>query len=88
MTKELVQKEIDELKQIVIDLHRSAGSLDVIIQHLETTLSEKDEDSKFWKAYIQAERDYRRSKKETLSYDRLEEREDDVWYKLLKAIKD
>ena len=35
MTKELVQKEIDELKQVVIDLHRSAGSLDVIIQQKE-----------------------------------------------------
>lgn len=88
MTKELVQKEIEELKRIVIDLHRSAGSLDVIVQHLETTLSEKDEDSRFFTSYIQAEKDYRRSMKEALSYDRLEEREDDVWYKLLKAIKD
>ena len=87
MKKEFIQKEIDELKQIVIDLHRSAGSLDVIIQHLETTLSEKDEDSEFWKSYIQAEWDYRRSMKDALSYDRLEWREGDVWYKLLKAIK-
>lgn len=51
---------IEELKGVVLDLHRSAGNLDQLIQAIEDRTSlNKDDNDDYLKAYVKIQSAYR-----------------------------
>lgn len=70
-----MKKEIEELKEVVMALHRSAGNLDEIICVLEDV---EEGDEQYYKAYIKSQADYRKELREACFKD-LDKKEDDIW---------
>lgn len=73
-------KLIEELKQIMLDMYRNAGSLDMYIQYLEGVELDRSEYSK---TYIQAQYACRMDQKRTRNYSSLDAREKSVWERLI-----
>lgn len=75
-TKEL----IENLKQIVSELHRSAGQLDNIIQQIELEFVSRDDeiDAEYVRLYLATQRNYR---KDTIRvrFKDLEKKELSIW---------
>lgn len=83
-----VSNAIDELKQIVMDLHRSAGQLDEMIQSIENEFyGRTDADNRYLKCFVTSRKNYRESVKEARNYNSLDAKEQFVWEKLIGAIK-
>ena len=80
--KENIKALIEELKGVVMDLHRSAGGLDRIVQDLELETESSEE---YLKVYIAAQRNYRRDHKKAAFGD-VEQKEDDIWNRINEAI--
>ena len=76
---------IEELKGIVMDLHRSASKLDDAIQSIEH-VDVKDND--FMSVYIQQQCKWRNDYKTNKQYHNIEEREIDIWIKLIESLKE
>lgn len=80
---EEITKLIEELKEIVLYLHRSAGNLDEVIQNIENGKNRSGDLSTFIGVY----RQYRVTCK-TLHYSNLDKRENDIWQKIVNTIKE
>ena len=81
---ENVKKLIEELKEVMIELHRSAGNLDRAIREIERDYTNTDDKLLFVK--VQAK--YRENSKHYL-FNNLEERENEIWQKLIfEAVKE
>jgi hypothetical protein len=82
---ENAKKLIEELKEIMMDYHRSAGNLDDIIRSIETE-NEKIVDKECRLFFIANQASHRRV---TIRYrfENLEKRESDLWNKLLDEVK-
>lgn len=76
---------IEELKAIVMDLHRSAAQLDDIIQRIE--LDKETHNDKYHLMFVRTEQLYREDLKRVRGYSDLEERERLIWQKLLENLK-
>ncbi|MDR1066199.1 MAG: hypothetical protein LBL35_02020 [Clostridiales bacterium] len=74
-----VKKSIEELKNAVLDLHRSAGQLDSVIQYIENEEEDASE-KEYWKMFIKVQANYRREVK--TRYGDLDEKENEIWKKL------
>ena len=81
-----IKNLIDELKEVVMELHRSAGNLDDCIQTMEQLLSEEDLNDKDCARFIirsgnrsRAESDYNHQ------YYKLIDKENGIWQRLLIA---
>lgn len=79
-----IAKTLDELKTIVMALHRSAGELDKMIQEIEVEAYEGNEE--FLAIYIAQHRHYREASKERKGYSELDEMEADIWARLLADV--
>ena len=79
---ENVIKLIGELKGVVLNLHRSAGGLDNVIQSIENEIENISEE--YLKFFIKAQANYRRDYTNVLGS--IEEREKLIWRKLIEAI--
>ena len=77
---------IEELKGIVMDLHRSASQLDNTIQNIEDMDDTKD--MEFVSTFIRYHCNYRNDYKMKKQYHNIEEREIDIWIKLLESLKE
>ena len=67
-----VTKRVNKLKDVVMNLHRSAGQLDQMIQSIEAELHGRDEVDKEWlHIFVKSQTQYR---------------EEFYWEKLLQAI--
>lgn len=81
-----MEKLIEELKQIMLDMYRNAGELDRFIQNLEYEM-EKDcdfpKDSRYLKTFIQYQYMLRMDQKRVCNYNSLEARETSVWERLI-----
>lgn len=87
MNKTQVAKRIDKLKEVVINLHRSAGQLDQLIQSIENELVGRDEiDKDFLMHFVKSQEQYRESFKTAKEYHILDEKEEFYWEKLIEAI--
>lgn len=85
---ENIQQRIDQLKKVVLDLHRSAGKLDAIIQTIESEIEGNPEiDARFLKVFVESKRRYREGEKSALGYDILNVKEEYIWAKLIESIK-
>ena len=69
---------IEELKGVVMDLHRSAGCLDRIVQDLELETESSEE---YLKMYINTQRNYRRDYKKA-AFGNIELKEYDIWKRI------
>lgn len=77
-----ITKSLDELKTIVMALHRSAGMLDDMIQMIELEAC-KEGDEEYLKMYIKQLFNYRKEGKKRKGYSELDEMEADIWARLL-----
>lgn len=83
-----IQKRLDKLKEVVMNLHRSAGQLDQMIQSIEVELVGKDEIDKEWlMIFVKSQEDYRENYKTAHEYHILDEKEEFYWEKLIETIK-
>lgn len=88
---ERTKEQIINMKELVMRLHRSAGSLDQMIQKIEREINEKS-DKDFMKDYlvhfIQANKLYRADIMRYKGFDNFAKDEDKIWNDLIKAIKE
>ena len=74
---------IEELKGVVMDLHRSASQLDDAIQSIEDVDVNGTE---YMRLFVSHQYNYRNDYKIHKQYDELEEREIDIWNRLIKSL--
>lgn len=79
---ENTKKLIEELKEVMMDLHRSAGQLDEAIRSIETEI-EEESDTERIRYFIAAQANFRDTFIHHYSYTNLDQREKDLWNKLL-----
>ena len=84
--REQIKKEIEELKKVVLDLHRSAGSLDEYIQMLENEFEQTGFDDEYSKIFARQIQQYRMDVKTRRGFNKLEEKENDIWQQLINAV--
>ena len=83
-----VTKRVNKLKDVVMNLHRSAGQLDQMIQSIENELYGREEiDKEFLMLFVKSQEQYRESYKTACEYHILDEKEEFYWEKLIDAIK-
>lgn len=78
-------KELEELKAIVLDLHRSAGHLDGLIQGIEIGWEGMTDIEKEF--YLKDMLQYRLNTKRVNGYEQLETKEIEVWNNLIDTVK-
>lgn len=77
---------IDELKQIVMQLHRSAANLDAIIMDIESELEGRpDTHVSERNMFLACQIDYRMTHKDK-AYGDIDKKELNAWNKLIEAI--
>lgn len=81
-----ITKTLDELKTIVMALHRSAGQLDDMIQQIELDAF-KQTDEEYLQMFIKQCFNYRSDAKRCKGYSELDEMEADIWARLLTDAK-
>ena len=82
-----ITKRVDKLKEVVMNLHRSAGQLDQLIQSIENELYGREEiDKDFLMVFVKSQEQYRESFKTAKEYHILNEKEEFYWEKLIEAI--
>ena len=87
MNKTQVTKRVNKLKDVVMNLHRSAGQLDQLIQSIENELVGRDEiDKDFLMVFVKSQERYREQFKTAREYHILDEKEEFYWEKLIEAI--
>lgn len=83
-----LKNQLNELKSIVLSLHRSAGQLDEIIMSIENEINNNVyADKEFLKLFIKTQCDYRNDKKFHSNLNELDVKESIIWIKLIEAVK-
>ena len=87
MTNE-TQKLLDELKAIRLELFRSSAGLDLAIRSIETDIMAMDEKAspEYVRTLIASEKEYRATMATIQGWDKLVEREKEIWMKLIESI--
>ena len=86
--REDIKKQIEGLKEVVLNLYRSAGSLDEYIRLLESELESPGCNDEYMEIYAKQIAGYRMDLKTRRGYDKLDEREKDIWQQLINAVKE
>ena len=79
------KKSIEELKEVMMDLYRSAGALDVLIRLIEDTSEEYSDDADYMNLFMKMQARFRMDHKHDGEYDILEDRERSIWQDLIKS---
>ena len=75
-----ITKRVDKLKEVVMNLHRSAGQLDQMIQSIENELYGREEiDKDFLMIFLKSQEQYRNDWKTAKEYHILDEKEELYW---------
>lgn len=74
------KEKIEGLKLSMLNLHRSAAMLDILIETMENNLSD---DNEFNRALIMTQYDYRRLTVARNNYMSLSEKEEELWHELI-----
>ena len=83
-----VKNRLEELKSIVLSLHRSAGQLDEIIMSIENEINNNVyADKEFLRLFIKTQCDYRNDKQLYSDLNELDMKERIIWVKLIEAAK-
>lgn len=84
-----LDKRIRAMKEVILNIHRSASELDTIVQRIENVskiANETDEDYRRMGVIIKREFQHRKEMNRIFGFDVLEEREDFAWEKLLASV--
>lgn len=84
---ENTKKSIEELREIVMSLYRSAGQLDRALQAIENISQGHSEDSEFFVMAVANEYRHRKDYKAVIFGD-LEKRESEAWAKLRESLRE
>ena len=76
---------LNELKAIRLELFRNTANLDTMISDLEAMLNDESEQEDYIKMCIRMRARYREDLIRVNGYDRLCEREKDIWRQLLET---
>ena len=82
---ENLKKSIDELKEVMMDLYRSAGTLDELIRLIEGTSEEYSDDVDYMNRFMKTQARFRMDHKHNAELDILEDRERSIWQDLIKS---
>lgn len=82
---ENLKKSIEELKEVMMDLYRSAGNLDELIRFIEGISEEYSDDVDFMNRYMKTQARFRMDHKHNAELDILEDRERSIWQDLIKS---
>ena len=82
---ENVKKSIEELKEVMMDLYRSASALDELIQTLEGMCEYASHDKKYLNRFMMTQARFRMDHKHNAELDILEDRERSIWQDLIKS---
>lgn len=85
--REEIKKQIEEMKGIVLDLHRSAGNLDEQIRLLENELDDPGCNGVYVNMYVQHLCRHRNDFKLDRKYNDFDEKEDKIWQQLINAVR-
>lgn len=85
MTNE-TKKELEELEQVRLELFRCVANLDERIIQARMAIDEYSADSEYTKFHIKVDRAHRNSMIKVSEWDKLKEREEVAWQKLLDSI--
>lgn len=80
---EEVKKLIEKLKEVMINMYRSASDLDQWIQQVELKLNDETIDSELMNLYIKTIVSYRRDIRKIKNFDGLGSKEDAFWEMLI-----
>jgi hypothetical protein len=80
---EKVIKSIEELKRIVLDLHRSAGILDNMLQSIDEELESKG-NIEYQNMFIKAQVRFYLDRKNFCDYGSLDQRTEQICYQLIE----
>lgn len=78
---------IEELKEVMMDLYRSAGNLDEIIRSVEGTIETYSNDESYISCLVKSQARYRMEYKHQTEFDKLDEKEKEIWQKLINSVK-
>ena len=84
--RENIKEHIEELKEVVLELHRSAANLDEYVQMLEIELGNPVLKNKYADMLTKRYQTYRMEYKHTRGFDRLNEKENDIWMQLIASV--
>lgn len=79
------KKSIEELKEVMMDLYRSAGTLDELIRLIEGTSEEYSDDVDYMNYFMKMQARFRMDHKHNAELDILEDRERSIWQDLIKS---
>lgn len=79
---ENTKKLIEELKEVMMDLYRSAGQLDAAIRSIEDEIKAETDTTRI-QYFIAWQAEYRERFCNTYNYNKLDKREYDLWQKLI-----
>lgn len=82
---ENLKKSIEELKEVMMDLYRSAGGLDELIRLIEGTSEEYSDDADYMNSFMKMQAKFRMDHKHNAKLDILEDRERSIWQDLIKS---
>lgn len=82
---ENLKKSIEELKEVMMDLYRSAGNLDELIRIIEGISEEYSDDVDFMNRFMKTQARVRMDHKHNAKLDILEDRERSIWQDLIKS---
>lgn len=80
-----IKKSIEELKEVMMDLYRSAGALDELIRLIESTSEAYSDNTEYMNRFMKIQAQFRMDHKHTAGFDILEDRERLIWQDLIKA---
>ena len=84
--RENIKEHIEELKEVVLELHRSAANLDEYVQMLEIELGNPALENKYADMLIKRCQTYRMVYKHDSGFNRLNEKENDIWMQLIASV--
>lgn len=81
-----IERRIANMKEVILDIHRSAGELDTIVQRMENAMKMIDQnDKEHFSKLIEVELRHRNEMKTILGFDILNEKEEFAWMKLIEV---
>ena len=84
--QENIKEHIEELKEVVLELHRSAANLDEYVQMLEIELGNPVLENKYADMLTKRYQTYRMAYKHDREFDKLNEKESDIWMQLIASV--
>ena len=83
---ENIKEHIEELKEVVLELHRSAANLDEYVKMLEIELDNPVLENKYADMLIKRYQTYRMFYKHDRGFNKLNEKENDIWMRLIASV--